>query len=165
MSAATISFFASAGVAGLAALAAVASPRPRHALAGFAVVLVALVGPLIQLRAPMIAGVSLFSGAVVIGLLGALAGQNAPRPPTRRTPVFWGLAGLGLLGFVWVLLATGSRQVVEPPPALTEAAAFGQGASVMQVLAGEHLVASVIVGLLALACVIAAVLSLVGEER
>lgn len=165
MSAATISFFASAGVAGLAALAAVASPRPRHALAGFAVVLVALIVPLIQLRAPMLAGVSLFSGAVVIGLLGGLARRDAPRPPTRRTPVFWGLAGLGLLGFVWVLLATGSRQVVEPPPALTEGAALGQGASVMQVLAGEHLVASVIVGLLALACVIAAVLSLVGEER
>jgi hypothetical protein len=77
---------------------------------------------------------------------------------------FWIPAGLGLTGFVWVLLATGSRQVVEVGPPLQPGAAFGDGSVMLLELAAGHLVPALVVGLLALCNVIAAVLTLVVER-
>jgi hypothetical protein len=164
MSALTISFFASAVITSIAALVAVGAPQPRHSLAGFAVALTALVIPLIQLRAPAVAALLLLDGAVALALLGALVGLVPAATVPRRTssPAFWILAGAGLLGFVWVLLATGSRQVVESGPPLVRGATFGTG--LFLELAANHVVSILIVGLLALCSVIAAVLTLVGER-
>jgi hypothetical protein len=167
----TIIFFASAAVAMIAALVAVVSRDSMRSLAGFAVAVAAVIVPLVQLRAPLVAGVLLVATAVSVLLLGALARlrvPDAPGGPSRapvagRSPVYAVLAGAGLLGFVWVLLATGSRQVVESGPPLTPGNAFGDGSALLLELAGTQLVAGLVVGLLALCCVIAAVLTLVGE--
>jgi hypothetical protein len=64
-----------------------------------------------------------------------------------------------------VLLATGSRQVVESGPPLTPGHAFGDSSALLLELADAHMVAGVLVGLLALCCVIAAVLTLVADAR
>ena len=123
-----------------------------------------------QLQAELVAGVVLLAGALVVALLAGvvrLAGLEAvpARAAVPRRPVlFWLLAGLGLAGFCWVLLATGSRQVVELAPALDPRVGFGEGATVIDAL-GEQLVEGALVGLLALCAVIAAVLTLVGEGR
>lgn len=164
MSAASISFFASAAIASIAALVAVGAPQARHALAGFAVALTALVVPLIQLAAPAVAAVLLLAGGVVLALLGALVGlaPTASVPRRATSPAYWILTAAGLLGFVWVLLATGSRQVVESAPPLARGAEFGTEVPVE--LAAGHVVSSLVVGLLALCSVIAAVLTLVGER-
>jgi NADH:ubiquinone oxidoreductase subunit 6 (subunit J) len=164
MDASTVSFFASACVVVLAGLSAVAARDPRRSLAGVAIALAGLVVPLVQLRAPMVAGLVLFADAVVIALLGGLH-TLAPEPAKpERAWGYWSLAGLGLLGFVWVLFATGSRQVVEPLAPLDPDVPFGDGTLLLATLTGEHVVASLLVGALALCSVIAAVLSARVEE-
>lgn len=158
-----ISFYISAGVAVLAALIAMLTSRSDRALAGFAVSFAALVVPLIQLRAATVAGVVLLAAAVIVILLGAVT-RVGPRAtgPGRRLPIaFWLPAGLALLGFVWVVLATGSRQVVDFGPALPNRAEFGDGTALLLELGANHGVPALLVALLALACVIAAVLGLV----
>jgi NADH:ubiquinone oxidoreductase subunit 6 (subunit J) len=161
----TIIFFASAAVAMIAALVAVVSRDSMRSLAGFAVAVAAVIVPLVQLRAPLVAGVLLVATAVSVLLLGALARLRGSAGATAsgRSPVYAVLAGAGLLGFVWVLLATGSRQVVESGPPLTPGNAFGDSSALLLELADTQLVAGLVVGLLALCCVIAAVLTLVGE--
>jgi NADH:ubiquinone oxidoreductase subunit 6 (subunit J) len=162
MSAPTIIFFASAVIAMLAALVAVSSRDAMRSLAGFAVAVAAVIVPLVQLRAPLVAGVLLVVTAVIVLLLGALARlQASTQHVLARSRVYALLAGAGLLGFVWVLLATGSRQVVESGPPLTPGNAFGNSSALLLELAETQLVAALVVGLLALCCVIAAVLSAV----
>lgn len=164
MSAPTIIFFASAAVAMIAALVAVSSRDAMRSLAGFAVAVAAVIVPLVQLRAPLVAGVLLLATAVSVLLLGALARLRAPTTDAgARSPVYAVLAGAGLLGFVWVLLATGSRQVVESGPPLTPGNAFGDSSALLLELAETQLIAGLVVGLLALCCVIAAVLTLVAD--
>ena len=164
-----ISFYMSAGVALVAALVAVGSRVPSRSVAGFALALAALIVPLLQLRAPFVAALSLLSTGLIVALLGGLIrlGPQAPSPGPigrARGAKFWVPACLGLLGFVWSLLAAGSRQVIEEPPALERGKlGYGAGQQVLEVLAGEHLVAASVVGLLALCSVIAAVLTLVSE--
>ena len=166
MDVAGLSFHASAAVAVSAALVAVASHDPRRSLAGFAIALAATIIPLAQLRAELVAGVVLLADAIVVALLAGVlrfARVDPAAAASRRPPVaFWLLAGLGLAGFCWVLLATGSRQVVEHAPMLEPRAGFGAAAAVLDAL-GDLLVASLLVALLALCAVIAAVLTLVGE--
>jgi hypothetical protein len=65
---------------------------------------------------------------------------------------------------VWVLLATGSRQVVESGPPLTPGNAFGDSSALLLELGDTQLVPGLLVGLLALCCVIAAVLTLVADS-
>ncbi len=164
MSASAIIFFASAVVATIAALVAVSSRDAMRSLAGFAVAMAAVIVPLVQLRAALVGGVLLMATAVCVLLLGALARMRTPTAkPGGRSPVYAVLAGAGLLGFVWVLLATGSRQVVESGPPLTPGNAFGDSSALLLELAETQLVAGLVVGLLALCCVIAAVLTLVSE--
>lgn len=159
-----IIFFASAAVAMIAALVAVSSRDSMRSLAGFAVAVAAVIVPLVQLRAPLVAGVLLLATAVSVLLLGALARLRTPTSrAAARSPVYAVLAGSGLLGFAWVLLATGSRQVVESGPPLTPGSAFGDSSALLLELADTSLVAGLVVGLLALCCVIAAVLSLVAD--
>lgn len=165
MGAPTIIFFASAVVAMIAAIVAIASRDAMRSLAGFAVAVAAVIVPLVELRAPLVAGVLLLVTAISVLLLGALARLRTStiERARARSPLHAVLAGAGLLGFVWVLLATGSRQVVESGPPLTPGNAFGDSAVLLLELAETGLVASLMVGLLALCCVIAAVLSLVAE--
>jgi NADH:ubiquinone oxidoreductase subunit 6 (subunit J) len=159
-------FFVSAAVATMAALVAVSARDSMRALAGFAVALAAVIVPLVQLRAPLVAGVLLIAMAVTVLLLGALARLRGPTSEVgRRSRVYAVLAGAGLLGFWWVLFATGSRQVVESGPALTPGNAFGDSSALLLELADAHLVSGLLVGLLALCCVIAAVLTLVADPR
>jgi hypothetical protein len=159
-------FFVSAAVATLAALIAISTRDTMRSLASFAVALAAVIVPLIQLRAPLVAGAVLVAMAVTVLLLGALARLRGPSSDgNERSPVYGVLAGAGLLGFVWVLFATGSRQVVESGPTLTPGNAFGDSSALLLELADTHLVASLLVGLLALCCVIAAVLTLVVDPR
>jgi len=171
-----ISFYMSAGVALVAALVAVGSRVPSRSVAGFALALAALIVPLLQLRAPFVAALSLLSTGLIVALLGGLIRLGPPSPSSSsssssssplgraRGAKFWVPACLGLLGFVWSLLAAGSRQVIEDPPVLERGnLGYGAGQQVLEVLAGEHLVAASVVGLLALCSVIAAVLTLVSE--
>jgi NADH:ubiquinone oxidoreductase subunit 6 (subunit J) len=159
-------FFASAMVAAVAALIAVSTRDSMRSLAGFAVALAALIVPLVQLRAPVVAGVLLVAMVVTVLLLGALVRLRQPTSDVaRRSPLYGVLAGAGLLGFVWVLFATGSRQVVESKPPLTPGDAFGDGSALLLELADTHMVAGLVVGLLALCCMIAAVLTLVADPR
>jgi NADH:ubiquinone oxidoreductase subunit 6 (subunit J) len=161
-----ISFFASASVAVVAALIAVSARDSMRSLAGFAVALAAVIVPLVQLRAPLVAGVLLVAMVVSVLLLGALARLRQPTSgEVGRSRVYAVLAGAGLLGFVWVLFATGSRQVVESGPPLTPGNAFGDSSALLLELAEAHMVAGLVVGLLALCCVIAAVLTLVADPR
>ena len=162
-----IGFHAASAVAVAGALVAVFSRKPERSLAGFALALAALIVPLVQLEATLVAAAVLLAAGVCVALLGGLSrlapasGAKAPRALS-----FWIPAGLGLAAFVWVLLASGSRQVVEPfPPLERRAVGYGVGERVLARIAGEHLVSATLVGLLALCCVIAAVLSLVGEEQ
>jgi hypothetical protein len=166
MSAPSTIFFASAAVATIAALIAVSAKDAMRSLAGFAVALAAMIVPLVQLRAPLVAGTLFVSMVVSVLLLGGLARLRGPARQ-GRSRVYAGLAGAGVLGFAWVLLATGSRQVVESGAPLTPGNAFGQGSALMLEFAESQLVAGVLVGLLALCCVIAAVLTLVapGDGR
>jgi hypothetical protein len=164
MAAPTIIFFASAAVATIAALLAVTVKDTMRSLAGFAVALAAMIVPLVQLRAPLVAGAVLVSTVVSVLLLGGLARLRGPAGADigGRSRVYAVLSGIGVLGFVWVLFATGSRQVVESGPVLTPGNAFGDGSALVLELADTHLVAGLLVGMLALCCVISAVLTLVG---
>lgn len=163
MSAPTFIFFASAAVATIAAVWAVSARDGMRSLAGLAVALAALIVPLVQLRAPLVAAVLLSSTVVSVLLLGGLARVRQHAEAGERSRVYVVLATLAVLGFAWVLLATGSRQVVESGTPLTPGNVFGDGSALVLELAETHLVASLLVGLLALCCVIAAVLSLVAE--
>lgn len=167
-------FHASAGVAVLAAIVAVCARHPQRSLAGFAVALAALIVPLIQLHAAFVAVFVLLAMAVTVILLGGLATlaqrpadatrSPDPAPPPRGSLwVYWILIGLGLLGFSWVVLATGSRQVLQLPPPLVSEAALGESVALVELVSG-HVISALIVGLLALCSVIAAVLTLVGER-
>ena len=174
MSASLFSFFASAVIASIAALFAMVVRQPRASLAGFAIALAAVIVPLVQLRAPTVAALVLLACALIVGLLTGLTGlrgQAAAAPvnaPKGRfgslSLAFWVPAGLGLAGFVWVLLATGSRQVVEVGPPVERGAAFGDGSVMLLELAAGHVIPALVVGLLALCSVIAAVLTLVVER-
>jgi NADH:ubiquinone oxidoreductase subunit 6 (subunit J) len=164
MSAASISFFASAVIALLAALAAVIARRRERALAGAAICFAALLVPLVQLGASAVAAVILLTAALLVLVLGMLARLDAHevgRDP-RGAIAYWLPAGLGLLGFVWVLLATGSRQVVDLGKPLPPGSRFADGSALLIGLGNEFVVPTLLVGLLALASVIAAVLGLVG---
>ena len=165
-----IGFHISAVVAMAAALFAVSTRTPQRALAGFCVALAAVVVPLVQLDAPLVAGLTLLCAGIIAALLAGVLGLRAspqgpaPSAPPWRNVEFWVPAGAGLAGFIWVLLASGSRQVIEPLPAIERRQlGYGEGERALELLAGEQLVASSIVGLLALCCVIAAVVTLVGE--
>ncbi|KIG19627.1 hypothetical protein DB30_00136 [Enhygromyxa salina] len=144
--------------------------QPRASLAGFAIALAALIVPLVQLRAPIVAAIVLLASALTVGLLAGLTGVNGrPDAPSvargGRLPLaFWVPAGLGLAGFAWVLLATGSRQVVEHGPPIERGASFGDGNVVLLQIAADHVVPALVVALLALCSVIAAVLTLVVER-
>jgi NADH:ubiquinone oxidoreductase subunit 6 (subunit J) len=157
---ASIGFYASAVLALLAALTVVLARRREHALAGFAIAFAALLVPLIQLGAATVAAVVLLAATMIVVLLGALSrvrmgvGAQPGRPPL----IYWLPAGLGLLGFAWVLLATGSRQVVEHGATLKPAARFGDGSALLLQLGNDFVVPALLVGLLALCAVIAAVL-------
>lgn len=162
---ASISFFVSAGLSVLAALAAIVVRQPTQALAGFALALAGLILPLLQLEAPTVAALVLLAVVVVVVLLAGLVRAQERRaesePRRARSLAFLIPAILGLLGFVWVLLATGSRQYVEVGATLDPAEHFGQEQLILAELAGGWLVPATLVGLLALSAVIAAVLSLV----
>jgi hypothetical protein len=165
VSAASISFFASAVIALLAALAAVIARRRERGLAGAAICFAALLVPLVQLGAPAVAAVILLGAALlvlVLGMLARLDAREVGRAPRRAVIAYWLPAGLGLLGFVWVLLATGSRQVVDLGKPLPPGSRFADGSAVLIGLGNEFVVPALLVGLLALASVIAAVLGLVG---
>lgn len=169
MSAVSISFYASAAIAVLAALAAVLVRRSDRALAGFAVAFAAMVVPLIQLQAATVASVVLLAAAVTVVLLGVVVRIGPPATSSgRRLPAaFWLPAGLGLLGFIWVVLATGSRQVVDLGPHLNSGpnagGEFGEGSALLLEFGTDFMVPALLVGLLALCAVIAAVLSLVAR--
>ncbi len=154
---AAFGFYASAAVAVLAGLAAVLVRRSDRALAGFAVAMAALLVPLVQLQATAVAAALLLAAGVGVVLLAALAG---PRLPQGRAPLSYTiLAGLGVAGFAWVLLATGSRQVVDRgEPRL--AGEFGDPNALLLELGTAFVIPATLVGLLALCAVIAAVLTL-----
>ncbi|PRP98330.1 hypothetical protein [Enhygromyxa salina] len=169
MSASTFSFFASAVIASGAALIAMVVRQPRASLAAFGIALAALIVPLVQLRAPTVAAVVLLASGLIIALLAGLTGvsRGADAPAVARggrSLAFGVPATLGLAGFVWVLLATGSRQVVELGPPIEPGAAFGDGDVILLQVAADHTVPALVVALLALCSVIAAVLTLVFER-
>jgi hypothetical protein len=166
MSAASLSFYASAVIALLAALAGVLARRTERSLAGFAVAFAALLVPLIQLGATAVAAVMLLAAAAIVVLLGALTQLRgaAAKPITRLPIAYWLPAGLGLLGFVWVVLATGSRQVVAFGANVKPGARFGDGSALLIELGNTFVVPALLVALLALCAVIAAVLGLVREK-
>lgn len=158
MTAASISFYASALLALLGALALVLARRSERALAGGATVFAALLVPLIQLGATTVAAVMLLFVTILVLTLGALARGEAGVPARRLPSAYWLPACLGLLGFAWVLLATGSRQVVDLGPPLEPGSRFGDGGALLIELGNEFVVPALLVALLALAGVIAAVL-------
>jgi NADH:ubiquinone oxidoreductase subunit 6 (subunit J) len=160
MTGASFSFVVSAVVALAAATAAMVFRDPPRSVAGFAVAFAATSVPCIQLGATAVAGALLACAAVIVVLLlgvRASAGPSEARPP--RLPLgFWLPALVGVAGFVWVLLATGSRQFVDEMPS----AGPGTGAeTTMLLVSREFVVPAMLVALLALCAVIAAVLSLV----
>jgi hypothetical protein len=67
---------------------------------------------------------------------------------------------LGLLGFAWVVLATGSRQVVDLGKPLARDSTFADGDALLQTLGTTFVAPSLVIGLLALTAVIAAVVSI-----
>jgi NADH:ubiquinone oxidoreductase subunit 6 (subunit J) len=168
MSAATISFYVSAAIALLAALVTVLARGRERALAGFAIAFAAMLVPLVQLGATTVAGVMLLATAVIVTLLGGLTSVRGEAPRARsvarRLPIaYWGPAALGLLGFGWVLLATGSRQVVEFGASLKPQGRFGDGDALLIELGNEFVVPALLIALLALCAVIAAVLTRASE--
>lgn len=164
MDASTISFSSfvmAALVAVGAAIVGMLTRRPERALACFGLVGAALVVPLVQLGAGMVAAIELL--AVVLGLVllfGLVANRRVAQQPARSTPkpiAAWIVAGAALLGFVWVLLATGSRQVVETGAKLDPE--FAESATLHELLFGRWLVPLELVGLIALVVLVAAVLA------
>ncbi len=162
MLASTISFYLAAAVALGSALVGMLSRRPERALAWFGLVGAALVVPLVQLGAGMVAAIELLTGLVGLAMLLGLAqvrpASASARPKTRPKPIAaWLLAGLAVLGLTWVLLATGSRQVVEAGAKLKPG--FGESAALDELLFGRYLVPLELVGLIALVVLVAAVLA------
>lgn len=163
MDATSLSFYVAATLALVGALLAVAARRPERVLAGLALVGAALVVPLVLVSAELVALVELITALAGSALLFGL--HALPRPATTTRPrgrplAAWLLAGATLLVVVWVLLATGSRQVVESsakPRARLDVAA------VQDLLFGRYALASLAIGLIALVVIIAA--SLVRERR
>jgi NADH:ubiquinone oxidoreductase subunit 6 (subunit J) len=161
MDASTISFWVAALVAVGSAIVGMLTRRPERALACFALVGAALVVPLLQLGAGMVAAIELL--AVLLGLallLGLVGSRPASKPPGPRSPrpiAAWLLAGAALLVFVWVLLATGSRQVVETGARLPRG--FGESEQLHELLYGRWLVPLELVGLIGLVVLVAAVLA------
>jgi NADH:ubiquinone oxidoreductase subunit 6 (subunit J) len=164
MSAASFGFVVAAALALIGGLTAVLARRSDHALAGFAVAAAALLVPLVQLQASAVAALTLLASAVAVVLLGTIVRIGGPGPGQGRAPIaYWIPAGLGLLGFAWVVLATGSRQVVDHGPPMPHGGGrpWGDGELVLAELAGGFVVPALLVGLLALCAVVAAVLGLV----
>ncbi|MFV8755511.1 NADH-quinone oxidoreductase subunit J [Nannocystaceae bacterium ST9] len=161
MDASTISFHAAAAIALAAAIFGVTTRRPERALACFALVGAALVVPLIQLGAGMVAAIELLAALLGLVLLLGLAQAARATRAERASPrpiLAWVLAGLALSGFAWVLLATGSRQVVEMGSKLPRG--FGESAALGELLFGRYLVPLELVGLIALVVLVAAALAL-----
>lgn len=169
MSAASFCFFVSAVLAVLAALGAVLARRSEQALAGFAVAFAAVLVPLVQLGATAVALLMLLATAAIVVLLGALVrlrgGPQGDKGEAKRplAIAYWLPAGLGLLGFVWVVLATGSRQVVDLGATLKPDSRFGDGSALLIELGNTFVVPALLVALLALCAVIAAVLGITSK--
>lgn len=180
MSAASVAFFASALLCLGGAGYAVTAHRLDRALAAFAVSILAAAVPLVQLGAGSVAALVVLAGAGVLGLLAGvdhLARATArtqssevdtehtpsrARPWTRARPwSYWVLAGSGVAALIWVLLATGSRQVVEAPEPPRGFAESSQAAWLSLGSEGAWLWPSTVVALLALCAVLAGVLSMV----
>jgi NADH:ubiquinone oxidoreductase subunit 6 (subunit J) len=161
MDASTISFYVAALVAVGSAIVGMLTRRPERALACFALVGAALVVPLLQLGAGLVAAIELLAVllglALLLGLIGGRRGE-APAGGTRPRPIAsWLAAGAAWLAFVWVLLATGSRQVVETGARLKRG--FGESATLYELLFGRWLVPLELVGMIALVVLVAAVLA------
>lgn len=157
----SVVFHVCAAVAVVGAGAAVFARRPAVSLAGFAIALAGLIVPLLELQAPIVAGLIFVAAIAVVGLLAGVARVTGETPVARRRPwAFWIPAGVGLAGFVWVFLATGSRQFVEPGEGLDPRVAREGGAQVLALLGGPWVVPTTLVALLALAAVSASVLTL-----
>lgn len=163
MDASTISFYLASAIALTSAIVGMLTRRPERALACFALVAAALVVPLVQLGAGMVAAIELLTGLVGLALLLGLVVQARGRGEAesgRSTPkpiAAWVLGGAALLGFVWVLLATGSRQVAEAGAKLEPG--FGESATLYEQLFGRYLVPLELVGLIALVVLVASVLA------
>ncbi len=161
MSAASISFFVAATLAVIAALAGVLARRPARSLGCFAVVPVALALPLLQLGAETVAAILVLGGMLSLALLAGWVAMSRSQPsaPARPRPIAaWVLAGAGLLAFVWVLLATGSRQVIEPGKSLASTEGATRAERLQDLLFGRWMVPVELLGLIALVVLIAAVL-------
>lgn len=160
----SISFYVASALALAGALLAVAARRPERALAGLALVGAALVVPLVLVAAELVALVELLaaltSSALLLGLHALPRGDAASHVRARAPLAAWLLGGVALLVVVWVLLATGSRQVVEA--AAKPRAGLGVE-PVEALLFGRYALASLAVGLIALVAVIAS--ALVRERR
>lgn len=163
MTAASFGFYASAVIALLAGLTAVVVRRSDRAIAGFAIAFAALLVPLIQLEAAAVAAVMLLAATGTIVLLGIVGRTSSTGANGRVAIAYWVPAGLGLAGFAWVLLATGSRQVVDRGEPLAPGSKFGDGSALLLELGTNFVVPALLVALLALCAVIAAVLNLVGK--
>lgn len=174
MSAASVAFFASALLCLGGAGYAVTARRLDRALAAFAVSILAAAVPLVQLGAGSVAALVVLAGAGVLGLLAGvdhLARATArstetentteAAPPRARPWSYWILAGSGVAALIWVLLATGSRQVVEAPEPPRGFAESSQAAWLSLGSEGAWLWPSTVVALLALCAVLAGVLSMV----
>lgn len=164
MDATTLSFYVAAAIATIGALVGVLARRPERALAGLALCGAALVVPLVQLAAAWVAAIELLAVVLGVGLLFGLHANRSGRvgPPARAIGA-WLLAGGALLAFVWVLLATGSRQVVETGP--TPKRGFGDAAALDELVFGRFMVPLELVGLIALVVLVAAVLAVERRPR
>jgi NADH:ubiquinone oxidoreductase subunit 6 (subunit J) len=170
MDASTISFYLASTIALASAIVGMLTRRPERALACFALVGAALVVPLVQLGAGLVAAIELFTVmvglALVLGLVAQGRGRGEAKKPARPSPkpiAAWVLAGGALLGFAWVLLATGSRQVAEAGAKLEPG--FGESAALHEQLFGRYLVPLELVGLIALVVLVAAVLAVDRSKR
>ena len=160
----SISFYVAATIAVAAAIVGMLTRRPERALACFGLVGAALVIPLVSLGAGLVAAIQLFAALVGLALvLGLVVARRRPEPkpslaaPRAKPIVAWFVGGVALLGFAWVLLATGSRQVVETGAKLRQG--FGDPARLDELLFGRFVVPLELVGTIALVGLVAAVLA------
>ncbi len=158
----SISFYVAATIAVAAAIVGMLTRRPERALACFGLVGAALVIPLVSLGAGLVAAIQLFAALVGLALvLGLVVARRRPEPKpslARAKPIVaWVVGGAALLGFAWVLLATGSRQVVETGAKLRQG--FGDPARLDELLFGRFVVPLELVGTIALVGLVAAVLA------
>lgn len=167
---ASLTFFVAAGVALVAAVVGVSARRPQTSVAGFGLCLAALVVPVLLLQAPVVAALMLLAAALVIGLSAGIGARTQALLDeggrSRGLPWgFWIPAGLGLAGFVWVLVATASRQFNDSSAGLDPAFVASGGRRVLSILGAEWLVPTSLVGLLALTAVLASVLTLAHQPQ